>query len=510
MVLPRCLLVLLALLPAGAALGQAKPPPLGAPAGPAAAAPAPAAGAMRRHVDPAGFSVAVPDGWRVVAGGPADVAVLGPEDRAVALVRARAARGPLADWLARAWPGTEGQVAEARAIRVEAQGPDVARGVFVVRDRAGVVRRAVVLAVRRGEVATVFIAAAPEGTGGAEWQRLFAVLDSFRLGGGDSGQAGPRPAAALPLARWTDPNEAAFSVDLPSGWRPEGGLLRQGTSPRTAVRVTSPDGRSVIFIGDPALPRFILPSPVLDTLGYREGMSYPGGTDVIMRFRHALEIGPDLLQRRLGPLQVTQRRDRPDMAAFRTQRQPVMQGSSAHVTMGEADIRLADGRVALLNVSTSGYVVPGLGGGWAVEDFYGFAGPAQDAALLGATLARVMGSFAVNPRWFAMEQRMQAQDAARWMAYYRDSSARQQRMLEERWESGRQRHEAMQDILGGTVRLTDPRTGERFQAPHGSRFYYRDADPIRPGVVGTEVDANPLPQLDMRRLLQEGLDIPYR
>ncbi len=178
--------------------------------------------------------------------------------------------------------------------------------------------------------------------------------------------------------------------------------------------------------------------------------------------------------------------------------------------MGEADVRLADGRVGLLNVGTSGYVVPGLGGGWAVEDFYGFAGPAPEAAVLGATLARAMGSFAVNPRWFAMEQRMQAQDAARWMAYFRDSSARQQRMLEERWESGRQRHEAMQDILGGTVRLTDPRTGERFQAPQGSRFYYREADPIRPGIVGTEVDANPLPQLDMRRLLQEGLDIPYR
>ncbi|MFN6955902.1 MAG: hypothetical protein ACK4PG_14010 [Acetobacteraceae bacterium] len=508
--IPRSLLSLLpALLPA-VAFGQAKPPPLGAPAGPVAVAPAPPAGAMRRHVDQAGFSIAVPDGWRVAAGGAAEVAVLGPREEAVALVRARVARGPLAAWLARDWPGTEAQVAEARAIRVEAQGADVARGVFLVRDRAGVVRRAVVLAVRRGEVATLFVAAAPEGTGGAEWQRLFAVLDSFRLGGGDGEQAGARPAAALPLARWTDPNEAAFSVDLPAGWRIEGGLLRHGTSPRTAVRAVSPDGRGVIFIGDPALPRFILPSPVLDNLGYREGMSYPGGTDVIMRFRHALEIGPELLQRRLGPLQVTQRRDRPDMAAFRAQRQPVMQGSSAHVTMGEADIRLADGRVALLNVSTSGYVVPGLGGGWAVEDFYGFAGPAPEAAVLGATLARVMGSFAVNPRWFAMERRMQAQDAARWMAYFRDSSARQQAMLEERWESGRQRHEAMQDILGGTVRLTDPRTGERFQAPQGSRFYYRDADPLRPGIMGTEVDTNPLPQLDMRRLLQEGLDIPYR
>ena len=498
-------LLALALAAPCVALAQPKPPPLGAPA-PRAPAAADAPG-LRGHVDPAGFTIGIPQGWRLGAAGPAEIALLGPGERAVALVRARPARGPLDAWLARDWPGTEPQVAEARAVSVTAPARDVARGVFVVRDRAGVQRRAVVLAVRRGEVATLFIAAAPEGEPAASWRQAFAALDSFRLGGG-----APAGGAALPLARWTDPQEAAFTVEIPAGWRPEGGLVRVGptSSPRTALRATSPDGRSVIFIGDPAPPRFILPSPVLDNLGYREGMSYPGGTDIIMRFRHALEIGPEMLQRRLGPLQVTARRDRPEMARFRAERQPVMQGSSAHVTVGEADLRLADGRVGQLHVGTSGYVVPGLGGGWSVEEFYGFAGPPDQAAVLGATLARVVGSFAVDPRWFAREQRMQAQDAARWMAYFRDSSARQQAMLEERWESGRQRHEAMQDILGGTVRLTDPRTGERFQAPQGSRYYYREATPSRPGIIGTDIDSTPAPELDMRRLLQEGLDIPYR
>ena len=396
-------LLALALAAPCVALAQPKPPPLGAPA-PRAPAAADAPG-LRGHVDPAGFTIGIPQGWRLGAAGPAEIALLGPGERAVALVRARPARGPLDAWLARDWPGTEPQVAEARAVSVTAPARDVARGVFVVRDRAGVQRRAVVLAVRRGEVATLFIAAAPEGEPAASWRQAFAALDSFRLGGG-----APGGGAALPLARWTDPQEAAFTVEIPAGWRPEGGLVRVGptSSPRTALRATSPDGRSVIFIGDPAPPRFILPSPVLDNLGYREGMSYPGGTDIIMRFRHALEIGPEMLQRRLGPLQVTARRDRPEMARFRAERQPVMQGSSAHVTVGEADLRLADGRVGQLHVGTSGYVVPGLGGGWSVEEFYGFAGPPDQAAVLGATLARVVGSFAVDPRWFAREQRMQA------------------------------------------------------------------------------------------------------
>ena len=61
------------------------------------------------------------------------------------------------------------------------------------------------------------------------------------------------------------------------------------------------------------------------------------------------------------------------------------------------------------------------------------------------------------------------------------------------------------------MRLVDPRTGDAFTAPAGSRFFYRVVpDPHRPTVVGVDVDANPEPRIEMRRLLQMGVDIPYR
>jgi hypothetical protein len=62
--------------------------------------------------------------------------------------------------------------------------------------------------------------------------------------------------------------------------------------------------------------------------------------------------------------------------------------------------------------------------------------------------------------------------------------------------------------LGGTVRLVDPQTGETFEAGGQSRYFFRV--PGQGGIVGTETDFNPAPDLDLRRLLQVGVDVPDR
>jgi len=62
--------------------------------------------------------------------------------------------------------------------------------------------------------------------------------------------------------------------------------------------------------------------------------------------------------------------------------------------------------------------------------------------------------------------------------------------------------------LGGTVRLVDPQPGETFQAGGQSRYFFRVVG--QGGVVGTDTDFNPAPDLDMRRLLQVGVDVPDR
>ena len=65
-------------------------------------------------------------------------------------------------------------------------------------------------------------------------------------------------------------------------------------------------------------------------------------------------------------------------------------------------------------------------------------------------------------------------------------------------------------MLGGTVRLRDPVTGETFQAIATDRYYHRLVDANRPTVAGSSIDQNPLPQLDMRRMLTIGVETPDR
>src|SRR5581483_2847894 len=91
---------------------------------------------------------------------------------------------------------------------------------------------------------------------------------------------------ALPSTRWSDPREQAFSLELPSNWRIDGGLVR-----RAAVDVvytwaaTAPDGSAHISGGDASLPTFTVPNAMLNMGGFREGSWYSPGYGVRMMVR---------------------------------------------------------------------------------------------------------------------------------------------------------------------------------------------------------------------------------
>ena len=58
--------------------------------------------------------------------------------------------------------------------------------------------------------------------------------------------------------------------------------------------------------------------------------------------------------------------------------------------------------------------------------------------------------------------------------------------------------------------VKDPQTGESFETGGQSRYYYRIAGASPDAALGVDSDFNPAPELDMRRLLQVGVDLPDR
>jgi len=89
-------------------------------------------------------------------------------------------------------------------------------------------------------------------------------------------QAAARDSAeAVAFKTWTEPNERAYSIAVPQGWKVSGGIVRRTpVDMRSALNVTSPDGVIQIFIGDYDLMPRREPDPLTQAAGMREGYVY--------------------------------------------------------------------------------------------------------------------------------------------------------------------------------------------------------------------------------------------
>ena len=69
--------------------------------------------------------------------------------------------------------------------------------------------------------------------------------------------------------RLTDPLEQAFSLDVPAGWRSEGGLARRAALQiNPYVRSLSADKMTYLMLGEPTLPSFTPPSQMGNAIGH--------------------------------------------------------------------------------------------------------------------------------------------------------------------------------------------------------------------------------------------------
>jgi hypothetical protein len=87
--------------------------------------------------------------------------------------------------------------------------------------------------------------------------------------------------ASAPDVKWVkfqDPNEHAFTIDVPAGWTAKGGLFRLGYSDyRPMLDLQSPDGNIRIRSGDVAIPSYTFPNQY-----QKEGAIYDLGAQAQM------------------------------------------------------------------------------------------------------------------------------------------------------------------------------------------------------------------------------------
>lgn len=124
----------------------------------------------------------------------------------------------------------------------------------------------------------LFVLAAPAGNFAAEQPTLTRIVKSLRFmapaAGAKSASAGAAAAVrGLRFIPWTDPREHGFQIEVPVGWKTEGGAFSVGpTDLRIAYDVTSPGKDMQVVIGDPRLPSTIItPNEMLGAFDGQNG-----------------------------------------------------------------------------------------------------------------------------------------------------------------------------------------------------------------------------------------------
>lgn len=327
--------------------------------------------------------------------------------------------------------------------------------------------------------------------------RIFAAIVLLTCGSAAAQSA--RPVAAIPLVRqwvkFVDPQEQAFEVDVPRGWKNIGGTVRRNALQfRSWVNATSPDGATIVAINDPNEWSYVIPTPMLAMAGFGAGSVYGGGAGTLYTvapYLNGQQFAVAWTQRKLSTLcasiKLRSSGARPELTA---RINSYAAAFAIRHDAGEASFTCVKG-----SLQQTAYVLADVvsisgaeGAIWYAETIVGFLSPSPVAGVAAGLLSHMVKSVRINPQWAARQSNMNlqvSQIAAQTDAAISDTIMR-----------GWERRGAIIDQVmeqGSRARLgidvySDPATGNQYTVSNDHNFYW-----VNPSgtVVGTETDTAP-------------------
>jgi hypothetical protein len=212
--------------------------------------------------------------------------------------------------------------------------------------------------------------------------------------------------APVEWVKFEDPNEHAFTMDVPKGWTARGGLIRLGYSDhRPMVDVMSPDGKINVRYGDAAIPIYFVPDnlhragDIYDLGAQARGTlaPYKGGADF------ASAYGPARFKSvcaTLAPRPASGPSPVPRFVLEPGELQPT-QSSAGQMSFDCAGD--AGPRVAYVSSETMLF-----GGFWLVPRLVSYVAPADQAALARSVMLHMTESYHEHPEWVAQQKQYDA------------------------------------------------------------------------------------------------------
>jgi hypothetical protein len=341
----------------------------------------------------------------------------------------------------------------------------------------------------RGSAGYIYFGLAPEDGLGEARDNWARIIESVHVEGTGDGEV-PTPS----YDTWTDPVESAFSVEVPQGWKTEGGTTRPcPVLVQGSVTARSPDRTSLLFMGD-TFPLFTEPIP---SLGLPEGTTYPhpcGYQSPVAAYMPATDFVVNYVLPEFAPgATPTAVRNRAGLAA-----QLMTVGINSY-DAGEVEYvfmhRGTEYRgIALAIVER---ISAGGASNWHLWRLYLAQAPSDEYQEVLAHGVRMAQSLRINPDWAQMQAGLTAQQtqiiadmAATTSDTISDGYWGRQAVLD---ELSIQRSNATLEV----DQFVDPQTGEEFTLEYSPEHYW-----IAPNgtIVGTETQTQP--DVDFRELLQ--------
>jgi invasion protein IalB len=468
------------------------------------------------HTDPSGFSVSTPAGWSVskdskqgriaLRGARGEQIVVWPifiEQKQLNSAGAAQLVMQLARKLDGNLPWTPAS-AQANAARVVARGSQRS-GTTLMTWSDG----------PTGATVTLYALEAPADVYRSSTNTFAKILQSFHeVPDAAAQQPGARAGSGpLTYVNWKDPQEGAFTIQVPNGWHVVGGAYRlTATDIRENVTMVSSDGQIRVFIGDTNLGAFTEPNQMLAMGGLREGSFQTlgdGSRLEIRRFMPGQQLARWFAQSRLSSqcsgFQVESNNDRQDLAGAFMQSVREEGMNSARLTAGDAAFSCTGqhGPVHGHIFAATVYPFPGRSGIWYIYRLYGyFAAPErqQDAEKVAQ---QTMQSWSINPQWQAQEKQIANQAVQQDNARSQQIRARAMQAIQENErqtsqmivDGYNQRSQVYTEIsrrrensILGTSDVIDPATGTQYKVDSLSDYHWMSNQGV---IAGTKTDTSP-------------------
>lgn len=355
-----------------------------------------------------------------------------------------------------------------------------------------------------GMVGYWYLTSAPR----AKYAELRPVFSGLMKGVKISGSAGSQAAAPPPLTytSWREPNEAAYTTEVPKGWRVTGGIIRPATLRLLdIVEMTSPDGKAYAFSGDPNLLLYKTPTQMEAQIGLVEGMR--NGEAILMRYRPAVQLISGFVEQRIGrgcaglKLGKVEADERLTAEANRALQASTAPGQMQRMDVATAEFACGDDKVGVVQMATyltgvaPQYGVEGFGI-WSVAGVAGIVAPRDRAVETGQALIHMLQSRKVNPVWSRANAEMVAQINTISQQAANDMSAR----IASRYSpssgastsSGARSDDLSRQWQNSTMDQTDvvdQATGQTYKVDSGSSYYWINGQGT--AIAGTNTPSQP-------------------